>query len=294
MQLIECKMLVVLAQELNMRKASERLFVSQPALSQRLQTIEKAWNTQIFVRSQKGLSLTPAGEKIIQFAKEVVEKEEKVREELEALDKEVYGTLKLAVASIIGQHWLPRVLKQFVKRYPYAKISLVTGWSSEMVNYLYEDEVHLGIIRGNPDWKGVKEHILTDTLYLVDTEIRRVEDVLKSEKPFIQFKSDSTYYQEIQDWWLRQFQTTPTRTIVVDQIETCKQMALNGIGFAILPSIALTEHDQDVYKIPLLDEHQQPLSRDTWLIGYESAFQLKQVKAFLEVVKEFETGKVIQ
>jgi DNA-binding transcriptional LysR family regulator len=294
MQLIECKMLVVLAQELNMRKASERLFVSQPALSQRLQTIEKAWNTQIFVRSQKGLSLTPAGEKIIQFAKEVVEKEEKVREELEALDKEVYGTLKLAVASIIGQHWLPRVLKQFVKRYPHAKISLVTGWSSEMVNYLYEDEVHLGIIRGNPDWKGVKEHILTDTLYLVDTEIGRIEDVVKSEKPFIQFKSDSTYYQEIQDWWLRHFQTTPTRTIVVDQIETCKQMALNGIGFAILPSIALTEHDQGVYKIPLLDEQGQPLSRDTWLIGYESAFQLKQVKAFLEVVKEFETGKVIQ
>ena len=162
-----------------------------------------------------------------------------------------------------------------------------------MVNYLYEDEVHLGIIRGNPDWKGVKEHILTDTLYLVDTEIQCVEDVFKNEKPFIQFKSDSTYYQEIQDWWIRQFQTTPTRTIVVDQIETCKQMALNGIGFAILPSIALTEHDQGVYKIPLLDEHQQPLSRDTWLIGYESAFQLKQVKAFLEVVKEFETGEIV-
>lgn len=293
MQLIECKMLAVLAEELNMRKAAERLFVSQPALSQRLQTIEKGWNTQIFVRSQKGLSLTPSGERVIQFAKEVVEKEEKVREELEALETEVYGTLKLAVASIIGQHWLPRVLKQFVKKYPRAKISLVTGWSSEMVNYLYEDEVHLGIIRGNPDWKGIKEHILTDTLYLVDTEIERVEDVLQSEKPFIQFKSDSTYYQEIQDWWHRQFQTTPTRTIVVDQIETCKQMALNGIGFAILPSIALTEHDQGVYKIPLMDEHQQPISRDTWLIGYESAFQLKQVKAFLEVVKEFGTEELV-
>ena len=287
MQLIECKMLVVLAEELNMRKAAERLFVSQPALSQRLQTIEKAWNTQIFVRSQKGLSLTPAGERIIQFSKEVVEKEERVREELEALETEVYGTLKLAVASIIGQHWLPRVLKQFVKKYPRAKVSLVTGWSSEMVKYLYDDEVHLGIIRGDTDWRGVKEHILTDTLYLVDTEISKVEDVLESEKPFIQFKSDSTYYQEIQDWWHRQFQTTPTRTIVVDQIETCKQMALNGIGFAILPSIAITEHDQGVYKIPLLDEQKQPISRDTWLIGYESSFQLKQVKAFLEFVKEY-------
>ncbi|WP_110111731.1 LysR family transcriptional regulator [Bacillus sp. CGMCC 1.16541] len=287
MQLVECKMLVVLAQELNMRKAAERLFVSQPALSQRLQTIEKAWDTQIFIRSQKGLSLTPAGEKIVQFSKEVVEKEEKVREDLHSLDTEVYGTLKLAVASIIGQHWLPVVLKRFIDRYPHAKISLVTGWSSEMLHYIYEDEVHIGIIRGNPDWKGVKEHILTDQLYLVDTEIQKIEDVFHTDRPFIQFKSDSTYYQEILDWWHRQFHTSPKRTIVVDQIETCKQMALNGLGFAILPSIALTERDDAFHRIPLLESNGEPISRDTWLIGYESSFRLKQVKAFLQVVRDY-------
>ncbi|MBR3205216.1 MAG: LysR family transcriptional regulator, partial [Bacillus sp. (in: Bacteria)] len=69
MQLQELHMLVVLSEELNMRKASERLFVSQPALSQRLQTIEKEWGTKIFFRSQKGLTVTSAGEQIIQFAK---------------------------------------------------------------------------------------------------------------------------------------------------------------------------------------------------------------------------------
>lgn len=77
MQLQELHMLVVLAEELNMRKAAERLFVSQPALSQRLQTIEKAWGTKIFLRSQKGLTVTPAGEKIIQFANDVTDRQEK-------------------------------------------------------------------------------------------------------------------------------------------------------------------------------------------------------------------------
>jgi len=287
MQLIEYKMLMVLAEELNMRKASERLFVSQPALSQRLQTIERAWETKIFIRSQKGLALTPAGEKIVQFAKEVVEKQEKVKEEIQALNTQVYGTLKLAVASIIGQHWIPQILKRFVEEYPHAKVSLVTGWSSEMLQYLYEDQVHLGIIRGNPDWKGVKEHILTDTLNLVDTDITSLKQLATTDKPFIQFKSDSTYYQEIQEWWHQQFQTSPKRTIVVDQIETCKQMALNGIGFAILPSIALTKEDKRINRIPLLDEYGKPLTRDTWLIGYESTFHLKQVKAFVEVVQQY-------
>ncbi|QGQ47071.1 LysR family transcriptional regulator [Metabacillus sediminilitoris] len=286
MQTSELRMLVVLSEEMNMRKASERLFVSQPALSQRLQSIEKSWGFQLFIRSQKGLTLTPAGEKVISFAREVVFNEDKVKEEILELEGEVHGTLKLAVASIIGQNWLPKVLKTYVRKYPHAKISLITGWSSEILRSMYEDHVHIGIIRGNPEWKGMKEHLLTDTLYLVDTEISQIEDVLHTERPFIQFKSDSTYFQDIQDWWHRKFQTSPKRTIVVDQIETCKQMALNGIGYAILPSVTLKEDEREIFKVPLLDEEGKPLKRDTWLIGFETSFKLKQVQAFIDIVKE--------
>lgn len=279
-------LLSVLASEMNMRKAAERLFVSQPALSQRLQSIETEWGTKLFIRSQKGLTLTPAGEIVIKFVNEVLEKEEKVKESISAMNTEVYGTLKIAVASIVGQNWLPKVLKKFVDRYPHAKISLVTGWSSEILRSLYEDHVHIGIIRGTPDWKGVKIHLFEDNLYLVDKEITSPKQVLGTDRPFIQFKSDSNYYQEIQDWWHRQFKTMPKRTIVVDQIETCKQMAFNGIGYAILPAITLTGGEQDIFKIPLLDENDEPLKRDTWLLGYESAFQLKQVQAFVSLIKD--------
>ncbi|WP_425481200.1 LysR family transcriptional regulator [Metabacillus lacus] len=279
-------MLVILSEEMNMRKAAERLFVSQPGLSQRLQSIEKAWGTKIFIRSQKGLALTPAGERVIEYAKEIVKKEERVKEEISELEGEVHGTLKLAVASIIGQHWLPPILKKYVNKHPHAKISLVTGWSSEILRSLYEDHVHIGIIRGNPDWKGYKQHLLTDSLYLVDTEIQDIAQLQNTERPFIQFKSDSTYYQEIQDWWYRQFKQSPKRTIIVDQIETCKQMAFNGIGYAILPGVTLQDEDDRIYKVPLLDVDGQPLARDTWLIGYENFFELKQVSAFLDMIQE--------
>jgi len=285
--LSEFQLLSVLATEMNMRKAAERLFVSQPALSQRLQTIEKEWGTKLFIRSQKGLTLTPAGELVIEFANEVLGKEEKVKEAIHGLDTEVYGTLKIAVASIVGQNWLPKVLKKFMNRYPHAKIALITGWSSEISKALYEDQAHIGIIRGTPEWKGVKMHLFEDSLYLVDKVITSPEQVLKTDRPFIQFKSDSNYFQEIQDWWYRNFQTSPKRTLVVDQIETCKQMALNGIGFAILPAITLNQMDNDIFKIPLLDEAGMPLKRDTWLMGYESSFKLKQVQAFVEIIKEF-------
>lgn len=284
--LSEFQLLSVLAQEMNMRKASERLFVSQPALSQQLQTIEKDWGTKLFIRSQKGLALTPAGELVIQFVNDILTKEEKVREAIHSQQSGVSGTLKIAVASIVGQNWLPKVLKKYIDTYPQAKISLVTGWSSDILKSLYDDQVHIGIIRGAPDWKGVKLKLFSDPLFLVDRVITSPEQVLITDRPFIQFRSDSNYYQEIQDWWMRQFKTSPKRTIVVDQIETCKQMTFNGLGYSILPGITLNNTEKEIYKIPLLDEHGTPLKRDTWLLGYESSFQLKQVQAFVDLIKE--------
>ncbi|MCP3761843.1 LysR family transcriptional regulator [Domibacillus sp. A3M-37] len=276
---------------MNMRKAAERLFVSQPALSQRLQTIEKEWAVKIFNRSTKGLSLTPSGELIVEYAKETLEKKEQLLEELQSLEPQVHGTLKIACATIVGQNWLPKVLKLFVERYPHAKIQLITGWSSEIVKALYEGAVHIGIIRGTPEWKGRKIHLFEDPLYLVDKEIQNIEDVLSTDKPFIQFKSDSNYDQEIQEWWHNRFQMAPKRSIVVDQIETCRQMAFNGLGYAILPAITLSNQDRDLFKIPLLDREGEPIRRDTWLLGYDTAFELRQVQAFVETVELFMTEK---
>ena len=286
LNLSEFEILAVLAEELNMRRAADRLFISQPALSQRLQTIEKSWNTTIFLRSQRGLTLTPEGEKIVQLAKEVVEKAGEVREEITHTAGMVSGTLKLAVTSIIAQHWLPHVLKDFTKAYPSVKISLITGWSSEVMGAIYEKDVHIGIVRGKPEWNGVSHHLFTDRLFLVDQEIESLADVLKIKRPFIQFKSDSNYHQQIQHWWYERYRAFPHRTIVVDQIETCKQLAYYGIGYAILPEIALRDIGDEMMKIPLTNQEGKPETRDTWLIGTEMSFQLPQVEAFLNIVSK--------
>ncbi|RAK23186.1 transcriptional regulator [Anoxybacillus vitaminiphilus] len=284
MNFSEYEILVVLTEELNMRKAAERLFISQPALSQRLQTIERNWNVKIFLRSQRGLILTPAGEKIVALAKEIVTRTNRVKDELQQSEGKVYGTLKLAAASIIAQHWLPDVLKDFTATYPNVKISLITGWTSEMMAAMYESNVHVAIVRGRPEWNGIIRHLFTEQLFLVDKEIQCLDDVFITERPFIQFKSDSTYHQQIQQWWYERYRTFPQRTIIVDQIETCKQLAYAGIGYAILPEIAIKEIDNHMIKIPLTDQKGQPMTRDTWVIGSELSFQLPQVQAFISII----------
>ncbi|WP_153720674.1 MULTISPECIES: LysR family transcriptional regulator [Sporosarcina] len=287
MSTTELDIIKALAEEGNMRKASERLHLSQPALSQRLQTIEKEWGMLLFIRSQKGLEPTPAGEHVIAYAKESLAKRDETLEMIASLEDKVHGTLKIACASIIGQTWLPQVLKDYVTLYPDAKISLMTGWSSEISKALYEGEAHIGIVRGQTDWKSNRVYLFRDQLYLVDREISTIDELKDTDRHFIQFKSDSNYYMEIQRWWHKHFNQNPSRQIIVDQIETCKQLALNGVGYAILPSITLSG-DERVNRIPLLNSEEEfELTRDTWLIGYNSTFELKQVNAFVEIVQKY-------
>ncbi|EMG29283.1 LysR family transcriptional regulator [Listeria fleischmannii 1991] len=284
----EYELLVCLADELNMRKSAEKLFLSQPALSQRLQTIESRWNTKIFIRTQKGLLLTPEGEAIVKHAFSVIAREHEIQERLEAMEGVVRGTLRIACASVVAQMWLPRVLKMFTEKYPNVTISLQTGWSSEVHELLAAGSVHLGIVRGNTPWKSVKRHLFTERLILVDQEIQHIEDVFKTERPFIQFRSDSNYYQVIQDYWQRNFSKLPKQVMLMDQIETSRQMAINGIGFAILPEVTLSQDVNTlVNRIPLTEKDGTELGRDTNLLTYEQSLELPQVAAFLEVINEF-------
>lgn len=283
----EYELLVCLAEELNMRKSAEKLFLSQPALSQRLQTIESRWNTKIFIRTQKGLLLTPEGEAIVRHASSVIKREHTIQEKLEAMEGVVRGTLRIACASVVAQMWLPRVLKAFASAYPNVQISLVTGWSSEVTQQLAAGNVHIGIVRGNSTWKSVQKPLFNDKLVLVDTEITKIEEVFQTNRPFIQFRSDSNYYQVIQDYWQRNFGKMPRQAMLMDQMETSRQMALNGIGFAILPEVTMLGYTDKINKIPLREKDGSILSRETNLLTYEQSLGLPQVKAFLEITDKF-------
>jgi len=287
MHMDDFRFIITLAEEKNMRKAAERLFVSQPALSQKLQNLERILGTELFVRSQKGLTITASGEIVLQYAKEMEMTYQQMTEKLLISKSGVSGTLKLAVSSVVAQYWLPPLLKKFLIEHPNVQISLFTGWSSEIMNRLHENEVQLAIVRGNQDWYGKKELIFSDELLLVDPVKHGLLEYKHLNKPFIQFRSNSNYYQLIQSWWYETFGSAPKQEIVVDQIETCKQLVLNGVGFAILPSTVLHDVSNEVLnRIPLFMNKEKRLLRDTYLLYNEDVSKLKQVEGFLNIIKE--------
>ena len=72
MKVDDYKLLVTLNEAKTLRQAAERLFISQPAVSQRLKSIEEEWGVEIFVRTKRELFVTGAGERIISHAHKAV------------------------------------------------------------------------------------------------------------------------------------------------------------------------------------------------------------------------------
>ncbi|WP_083511991.1 LysR substrate-binding domain-containing protein [Amphibacillus sediminis] len=83
--------------------------------------------------------------------------------------------------------------------------------------------------------------------------------------------------------WRREYFTTPPQIVAVDQIETCKQMVVHGVGRSVLPKTVIRDLNADDFEITPLFIADQPFVRPTWLITEGGALALPQVAAFVEM-----------
>ena len=118
MKIDDYRLLVALSEQGTLRKAADTLYISQPAVSQRLKTIEDEWGTDIFIRTKKKLITTTNGELIIQHAKKMLKEETNLKEMIQYYEGTVNGKLSIGVSSLIGQTILPKVLEKYIKLYP--------------------------------------------------------------------------------------------------------------------------------------------------------------------------------
>jgi DNA-binding transcriptional LysR family regulator len=118
--------LSVLKLERNMTKALDRLFISQPALTYRIQQLEAYFKSKLFVRNRTGIQLTPQGEVVTQYAEEMLKRLQEIHDTIQSMETEVKGTIKLGVSSTVGRYMLPEMLRNYLARYPDVDINIVT------------------------------------------------------------------------------------------------------------------------------------------------------------------------
>jgi DNA-binding transcriptional LysR family regulator len=145
------------ARQKSFTKASEVLFLSQPAISKNIQSLEADYNAKLFERKGYKIELTPVGSLLYQKLLEVKNIQEQTDFEISFLkDKlEAKGVLKLGASTTIALYILPKILSAFHKQHPQVEINLLNRNSEIVLDALIDQSINLGIIEGPPKTKKV-------------------------------------------------------------------------------------------------------------------------------------------
>lgn len=279
MRFDDYELLVTLDKEKTLRQAAEALYISQPAVSQRLKTIENYWGVQIFIRTKKELIKTSAGEKIIEHAKQIVETELLLKENIHINKHQVEGKLKIGVASLLGYMIMPTLLEKFLKRYPNVDIQLEIGSSSKIIDNV--DRYHLAIIRGNKILNLENRLLFTDEHYLVASKNKSLEN-----EPLIEFQADPWYINQLKQFFEKSFNKPYKPQLYVDQVTTCRELLLKGVGMTVLPTIITNTMDLSKFHTEKVEIDHVPLTRSTYVAYDHQMAELPQVEKFLKLLDE--------
>lgn len=133
---------LVAAETLNFTEAARRLHLSQPSVSQHIQTLEQHFNVELFVRSGRHIELTDAGRTLVPMARDIVNRSIRIEETMRSLDGEVYGHLLVGCSTTPGKYILPHLLARFHRRYPKVTASCQVAPQEQSVEMVCNGEAH--------------------------------------------------------------------------------------------------------------------------------------------------------
>ena len=151
MQLVELRTFLAVAEEKSFSAAAQRLFITQPAISKRIQSLENHLGTPLFDRIGKRVYLTEAGSLLIDRAETMLRLAKDTEKEIFNLNDTISGRLNLATSHHIGLHRLAPVLKDFSQRYPDVQLDIQFEDSEVAYQMVRSGQVELAVVTLNPD-----------------------------------------------------------------------------------------------------------------------------------------------
>ena len=136
---------LVASQTLNFTQAAQQLQMSQPGVSQHIQSLERYLDIQLFERSGRQLQLTDAGIALIPLARTMVQQSIHIEESMASLKGEVFGHLHVGCSTTPGKYVLPHLLARFHKAYPRVRVTCQVSPQVEAIEKLCEGRVHFAL-----------------------------------------------------------------------------------------------------------------------------------------------------
>lgn len=274
-------------------RAAERLFLTQPSVTARIQALEKELGQQLFERRPRGVRLTDAGRALLPHAERVLQDIKRARQAVLDLQTASGGTLSVGSALTTSAYLLPDILTKFKRAYPKVEVLVHTGRSHQVQQLVLDDTVQVGLVHAPlPSHAEIIAYPLSEEPILLvvppDHPMARRTEVSLDEltqESFITTDRASGYWALVEQWWASQG-FVPHITMELDSIEAAKRMVLCGLGLTMLPYSTVKSEIElsQVVAVPLADSAN--LKRQNILIHRRGKIWSGTAKAFLRVLEE--------
>ena len=288
MNFLHLKYFLMVAEELNITRAAERLYISQQSLSNHISNMERELNVKLFTRSPK-LSLTYAGGQLVETASQILDLHSQYLAKVGDINRHYLGVLRVGISHTCGLAVLPQVLPRFREEFPMVEFSLFEGNSNQLEDELAHGRVDL-IICFQPiileDVKTVPlmeqrlfmvvPKTFTDQLFGEQAEEMRTQftqhgaDIaVFQQMPFVLIKRGNRT-RNIVDQFFTRYYFKPKLILETENTVTTLGMAQAGIGITICPELflrafpAAPENSSGVDLFPLTD----PSTTSRLVAGY--------------------------
>ena len=152
----------------SLTRAGDRLHLTQSALSHQLRDIEARLGAALFLRVGKRLVLTPAGERLLSSAREVLEQLDRTEDEIRQMGKDRAGILRITTECYTCYHWLPPLLMRYRRRFPRVEVRIDVAATGRPLDTLLTGKIDLAIMSTpTTDRRLVSRPVFDDELVVI-------------------------------------------------------------------------------------------------------------------------------
>lgn len=243
-----------IARQQNIAKAAAALHMTRSAVSHSLSTLESQWGLTLFVRERTGVRLTEAGEAVMPYVREALEKEELISEKIAELNGRVTGKVMIAAFSSICINWLPDLMKQAERDYPEVELSLMQGDYGDVAEWVRTGIADIGFeslpfasdLQETPVYE---EQIVCVTSKDYVPENGRMVSIADIEDEHLILQR-SGYNQDTMDY-INMHNINARSKYYLDDDRAILAMVASGAGICLMPELVLKDNDRDIRVWPL-------------------------------------------
>jgi len=218
--------------------AAKELFLSQPAVSRQVSSLESEIGMPLFVRSGNSISLTDPGRRLLKYADEILFAIDQAARTIKDLQDLQSGKVVVAADAYLSKYFLPRFIGEFHRRYPKLQLQLITHAQEELPSLLTSGQADLAFLCGELKDTGslTLEQLCMEKLFFVapgPITFDIVTDISKY-SPFLFPPEISSFGEEYRSL-LPASLSRETSPVIIESLEGIKTTLLSGLGCSILP-----------------------------------------------------------